>query len=124
MDIIFNEKPMTEKNLQTIESAFVSCDISDGAILSFHHHLRDGDGVVNAVMAVADERGLKGLGLAMSSVFPVHAPLVDLMKRGVITRIWTDYAKGPVAQAISQGHLHRPRPRSWSRAATSKKSAR
>ncbi|MEG1609350.1 MAG: citrate lyase subunit alpha, partial [Clostridia bacterium] len=43
--------------------------------------------------------------LAPSSIFPSNAILVDLMKNGNVTEIYTDYVNGPVAEAISHGQL-------------------
>jgi citrate lyase subunit alpha / citrate CoA-transferase len=97
-----------DKLLDDIESAFVACGISDGATLSFHHHLRNGDQVLNQVLAVAARRGLRGLRVAASSLFPVHAPLVEHLRSGVVTRLTTAYMSGPVAEAISHGILQAP----------------
>ncbi len=84
----------SEKLLHDIDSAFDACDIRSGAMLSFHHHLRNGDQVLNAVLSVAARRRLTDLGIAASSLFPVHAPLVEHMRHGVVTRISTAYAAG------------------------------
>jgi len=46
--------------------------------------------------------------VALSSVFPVHAPLVEHMKNGVVTALDTNYMSGPVAQAVSRGILKKP----------------
>lgn len=97
-----------EKVLRDIEAAFDACAIRDGATLSFHHHLRNGDQVLNLVLAVAARRGLRDLRIAPSSLFPVHAPLVDHIRTGVVTRISTAYVTGPVATAISRGVLPTP----------------
>ena len=69
--------------------------------LSFHHHLRNGDGVVNAVIHAASELGVRDLKVALRSVFPVHAPMVDHLESGVVTALDTDYLSGPVAEAVS-----------------------
>jgi citrate lyase subunit alpha/citrate CoA-transferase len=97
-----------DKVLKSIDAAFDACDIRSGATLSFHHHLRNGDQVLNAVLDVAAKRGLTDLKIAASSLFPVHAPLVEHMRRGVVTKLSTAYAAGPVAQAISRGVLRTP----------------
>jgi citrate lyase subunit alpha / citrate CoA-transferase len=76
--------------------------------LSFHHHFRNGDGVVNMVLATAARLGVKGLKLALSAVFPVHAPLIDLATAHVVTGLDTNYMAGPVAQAVSAGLFDRP----------------
>ena len=97
-----------EKLLADIDAAFVACGIADGATLSFHHHLRNGDQVLNQVLAVAARRGLRNLTVAASSIFPVHAPLVEHLRRGVVTRLTTAYMSGPVAHAVSTGLLEAP----------------
>jgi citrate lyase subunit alpha/citrate CoA-transferase len=97
-----------DKLLPSIDAAFDACAIGDGATLSFHHHLRNGDQVLNQVLAVAARRGLRDLRIAASSLFPVHAPLVDQMAAGVVTRMATAYVAGPVAVALSRGRLATP----------------
>ena len=97
-----------KKLLGNIESAFVACGIGDGATLSFHHHLRNGDQVLNLVLAVAAHRGVKDLTVAASSIFPVHAPLVGHLRSGVVARLTTAYMSGPVAEAVSRGVLRAP----------------
>jgi citrate lyase subunit alpha/citrate CoA-transferase len=97
-----------DKRLRDIDAAFDACDIRSGATLSFHHHLRNGDQVLNQVLAVAARRGLTDLRIAPSSLFPVHAPLVDHMQRGVVTRMCAAYIAGPVAEAVSRGALATP----------------
>lgn len=96
------------KCLPTIEAALEACDVRDGATLSFHHHLRNGDHVLNLVLEACSVRGLKGLTIAASSLFPVHAPLVSHIRNGVVGRIVTAYMSGPVADAISEGTLDAP----------------
>ncbi|WP_029049467.1 citrate lyase subunit alpha [Cupriavidus sp. amp6] len=96
------------KCLASIDAALEACAVRDGATLSFHHHLRNGDHVLNMVMEACAARGLKGLTVAASSLFPVHVPLVDHMRNGVVARIVTAYMSGPVADAISDGVLDLP----------------
>lgn len=96
------------KLLADLAAAFDACGIGDGATLSFHHHLRNGDAVLNLVLAEAARRGLRGLTIAPSSLFPVHAPLVEHLRSGVVSRIVTAYMSGPVADAVSQGVLPTP----------------
>ena len=97
----------SDKLLKDI-GAFDACGIRDGATLSFHHHLRNGDKVLNQVLAVAAARGLRDPRIATSSLFAVHAPLVEHMKSGVVTRLSTAYVSGPVAEALSRGVLSTP----------------
>lgn len=96
------------KLLADLEAAFDACDLRDGATLSFHHHLRNGDAVLNMVLAVAERRGLKDLHVAASSIFPVHEPLVGHIERGTVTGVSAGFISGPVAEAISVGALPSP----------------
>jgi citrate lyase subunit alpha/citrate CoA-transferase len=93
------------KVLPDVRTALKECGVRDGATLSFHHHLRNGDKVLNMVLEAASDLGLQGLTVAASSIFPVHAPLVEHIKNGVVTSIYTAYVVGPVADAISAGQL-------------------
>lgn len=100
--------PGEQKLVADLETVFKRIPITDGMTLSFHHHLRNGDGVVNMVLAVAAKLGIKDLTVALSSVFPVHAPIVEHVKNGVVTGLDTNYMSGPVAQAVSRGEFPRP----------------
>lgn len=106
--LVKSVKPQEGKLLTALEDVFDKIGIADGMTLSFHHHLRNGDGVVNMVLDVAAKRGLKNLTVALSSIFPVHAPLIDHIKNGVVSGLDTNYMSGPVAQAVSRGLLERP----------------
>lgn len=101
-------RPGETKLLASIEAVLERADLKDGMTLSFHHHLRNGDHVLNLVMDEVAKRGVKNLTLAVSSIFPVHEPLVALMDAGVVTGLVTNYMSGPVAQAVSQGRLRKP----------------
>ena len=101
-------RPGEDKLVPSLEEVLRRIGARDGMTLSFHHHLRDGDGVVNAVLAAAAALGLRDLTVALSSVFPVHAPLVEHIRSGVVGGIDSDYMAGPVARAVSAGALPRP----------------
>lgn len=98
----------TDKQMRDLSAVFEALDIGDGAVLSFHHHYRNGDLLINAVLAEAARRGLRGLTIAPSSLFPAHAPLAAHIASGVIGHVITDYAKGPLAQAMLSGALQSP----------------
>jgi len=100
--------PGVEKILPSIKEAIVKAGVKDGMTISFHHHLRNGDYVLNTVVEAIAKRGVKDLRVAASSIFPVHAPLVKYMESGVVTRIAANYISGPVAKAISEGKLKYP----------------
>ncbi|MCK0149916.1 citrate lyase subunit alpha [Marivita sp. S6314] len=98
-------QPKTVPNLLT---ALERADLHDGAVLSFHHHLRNGDALMAHALQLCAKMGLRNLHIAPSSIFPCHAALVPLIQRGVITRITTSYMNGPVADAVRAGHLATP----------------
>lgn len=97
-----------QKVLASLDQAIDKLNIRDGMTISFHHHLRNGDHVLNMVLETLAQRGLKDLTIAASSIFPVHAPLVEHMKSGVVTGIVANYMSGPVPEAISRGLLKKP----------------
>jgi citrate lyase subunit alpha / citrate CoA-transferase len=96
------------KLLPGITEAIRQCGLKDGMTLSFHHHFRNGDRVLNQVLEAAARLGLKGLKVAASSIFPVHAPLVDHIKNGTVAQLSCNYMLGPVAEAVSRGALSYP----------------
>ena len=100
--------PGKRKLLGSIEEAMSACGLSDGMTISFHHCLRNGDAVLNRVLDKAAQLGLKNLKVAATAIFPVHAPLVGHMEKGVVTGLYTNYLSGPVAKAVSHGVLKNP----------------
>lgn len=91
--------------VDSISTLFDILKIKDGMTLSFHHHYRNGDLLLNKVLEVIKQKNIKQITLAPSAIFPVHEPLVELIKEGNVTKIFTNYVNGPVADAISHGYL-------------------
>jgi citrate lyase subunit alpha/citrate CoA-transferase len=100
--------PGKGKVLPNLRAAIGATGLRDGATISFHHHLRNGDHVLNLVLAEIARAGFKNIKVAPSSLFPVHEPLVEHFKQGVVTGVHATYIVGPVAQAISRGALEKP----------------
>jgi citrate lyase subunit alpha/citrate CoA-transferase len=100
--------PTDKKVLKSIDEVLEKVELKDGMTVSFHHHLRNGDYVLNLVVEAISKRGIKNLTVAMSSIFPNHAPLIEHIRNGVVTKIVTNYMSGPVAQEISSGILKTP----------------
>jgi len=96
------------KLLGSIEEAIRKSGLESGMTVSFHHHFREGDIVVNLVMEAVARLGLRDLTLASSSLTNVHAPLKDLCARGVIRRIYTSGLRGELAEAVSRGLMDVP----------------
>lgn len=96
------------KLVNTLEEAVRLSGLRDGMTVSFHHHLRNGDYVLNMVMDALAELGLRDLTVNASSVHNVHAPLVRHVESGVVTGIETNYMGEAVGRHISRGILARP----------------
>ena len=99
---------MKNKFLPNIATALQEAGLRNGMTLSFHHHLRNGDFVVNMVVEAAAKLGVKDLTLAISSIFPVHKALIAHIESGVVTALDTDYMSGPLAAAVSRGIFEKP----------------
>ena len=100
--------PFAGKVLANLEQVFDKLNLKDGMTISFHHHLRNGDYVLNRVVEGLAKRGIKDLTVAASSIFPIHEPLVKYLENGVVTGLVSNYISGPVAEAVSQGKLKKP----------------
>lgn len=96
------------KLVPTLKEAIRQCGLRDGMTISFHHHLRNGDYVLNMVLEEIAGMGIRGLTVNASSIHDVHAPLVQHMENGVVTGLETDYISAAVGEAISRGVLEKP----------------
>jgi citrate lyase subunit alpha/citrate CoA-transferase len=99
---------MRNTKLVSLEEAIRRSGLKDGQTISFHHHFRGGDKVVNMVVDKLAQMGFKNLHLAASSLSDVHAPLIEHIKNGVITKISTSGLRGTLADAISRGLMEEP----------------
>ena len=99
---------MRNSKVVSLEEAIRRSGLQDGMTISFHHHFRGGDKVVNLVVDKLAQMGFKDLKLAASSLSDVHAPLVEHIRSGVITGISTSGLRGALADAISHGLLKEP----------------
>ncbi len=98
----------TSKVVKNLQEAVALAGIKDGMTVSFHHHLRNGDYVLNMVMEEVAKTGVKGLTVNASSLFDIHAPLIDHIKNGVVTTIQTNYMSSKIGKAVSLGLMNNP----------------
>ena len=94
--------------LTSLEEAIRRSGLKDGMTVSFHHHFRGGDKVVNLVVDKLAEMGFRDLHLAASSLTDVHAPLIEHIRNGVISRISTSGLRGELAREVSMGLMDEP----------------
>lgn len=92
----------------SLRAAIQGCGLKDGMCVSFHHHLRNGDYVLNMVMEEIASLGIRGLTVNASAILNCHSPLVGHIKNGAVTALEADYIEGGVGAAISKGLLGKP----------------
>ena len=103
------EKPQESKIVGTLADALRQCGARDGMTFSFHHHLRNGDYVVNMVMRAAiEELGLKDLTIAATSLGEAHDPVAGYIEDGKVIAIQTSGIRGKVGDVVSKGKLKTP----------------
>lgn len=90
------------KVLPSIDAAIEAAGLSDGMTISFHHSFRDGDFIINQVLSACAKLGIKGLRLLPTALFPIHAPIIEHIKNGVVDRI-EGSMNGPIGAFVSQG---------------------
>jgi citrate lyase subunit alpha / citrate CoA-transferase len=93
-----------DKRVPDLETALRACGLRDGMTVSTHHHLRDGDRVAVAALEAAARLGVRDLMWFPSASFPCHAPVVDLMERGVVHHI-EGSLNGPLGEYCSRGKM-------------------
>ncbi|MBR2259302.1 MAG: citrate lyase subunit alpha [Blautia sp.] len=94
-----------DKMVKDIHEALIKCKAHNGMTVSFHHHFREGDLVVNMVMEEIHKMGLKNITLAATSLGKAHDPLVPMIEDGTITSIQASGVRGKIGEAISHGKL-------------------
>lgn len=92
----------------TLEEAIRNTGLKDGMTISFHHHFRGGDKVLNLVVDKLAEMGFKNLHVAASSLSDVHEPLIKHIENGVVTQLSTSGLRGELARRISHGLMEKP----------------
>ena len=101
-------KPRDLKLCDSLQEAVRRSGLQDGMTISFHHAFRGGDLTLNQVMETLAAMGFRNLTLASSSLTDCHAPLVEHIRHGVVSRIYTSGLRGPLADAVSRGLLAEP----------------
>ncbi len=96
------------KLVNSIREAIALSGLQDGMTVSFHHHLRNGDHVLNMVMHEIAELGIRDLTVNASSLFDVHMPLVDHIQNGVVSHVLADYISAGLGKAFSAGIMEKP----------------
>lgn len=96
--------PGDNKLLGSLREAIEASGLRDGMTIGTHHHLRNGDALLNAVVKEIAALGIKNITIAGSSVHPVHEALIPYIRDGVITRIECG-VNGAISRMVSSGEL-------------------
>lgn len=97
--------PNRSKMVESIHDALVKCEIKDNMTLSFHHHFREGDYVLNMVMEEVHNMGVKGITICASSLGKANDPIVPFIDDGTVVGIQSSGVRGKIGEAISGGKL-------------------
>jgi len=96
------------KVVNSIREAIKLSGLKDGMIISFHHHLRNGDYVINMVLEEVANLGIKDVTVNASSLFDIHRPLFNHIENNVVTGVITDYMSAGMGKVFSQGVMEKP----------------
>lgn len=99
---------LSEKVLKSFEEIIEATGLRDGMTISFHHALRNGDDVINKMVAAIAKKGIKGLKLAPSSFLDVNDELVPFIEQGVIAAVETSGARGELGRFLTMNTLEKP----------------
>ncbi len=94
-----------DKLVSSLEEAIKKSGLQSGMTISFHHHLREGDGVMLQVIEQISKMGIKDLHINSSSFTNAHEGILEYIKSGVVTKISTSGLRGDMAKEISKTGL-------------------
>ncbi len=97
--------PARSKLVDSIHDVLVKCGIRDGMTVSFHHHFREGDYIVNMVMEEIHRMGIRDLTICATSLGKAHDPIVPMIEDGTVTSLRSSGVRGKIGEAISTGKL-------------------
>ena len=96
---------MESKVTKSLREAIENAGLENGMTISFHHHLRNGDHIINMVLDEIERMGIGDLTVNATALFDVHLPLVDHIKKGTVSHLLTDYVSKGIGTHISQGEF-------------------
>ena len=106
--------PVKNKVLE-LDKVLDAVELKDGMTISFHHALRNGDLVMQKVVAAISRKGIKDLTLSASSLSLVQDALLPYFEDGTITAIDTSGSRGRIGEFIQKNKLKKTCyfPHSW-----------
>src|SRR5512139_236022 len=104
---LVRRNPGETKLLPSLREAIERCGLQDGMTIATHHHLRNGDLLLNRLVKEIEAMGLRDITIASSSVHPVHAEIIPAIRKGVVTRCETG-VNGLIGELASKGEIDFP----------------
>ena len=98
-------RDVESKVLPSLEAAIKACGMKDGMTLSFHHHFRDGDYVMDLVMREIVRLGYKDIRLACASIGQAADVVADYIEQGLVTGLTTSGIRDRIGEVVSAGKL-------------------
>lgn len=90
--------------VKTLAEVIDKVGLKDGMTISFHHHFRNGDHVMNLVLSEIEKKGIKNLTLAPSSTFPCQEEaIIRCIMNGTIKKVEGGSARGEFGRLVSSG---------------------
>ncbi len=104
---LVRRNPGESKVLPSLRAAIEKSGLRDGMSIATHHHLRNGDVLLNLIVRELDAMGFRDISIASSSVHPVHADMIPAIRKGVVTRCETG-VNGLIGELATKGELDFP----------------
>ncbi len=103
------DKNITPQFIPDFNKLLTKIDPQNGIRISFHHHLRMGDQVVEKVLNALQNFGLKDLVLCVSSIMsPACSSVLKAVRSGLVRSIETTGIKSPLSEAVMEGEVPEP----------------
>lgn len=99
--------PGHNKVMANLTEAILAAGLKDGMTISTHHHLRNGDALLNMVVRAIHALGIQDITIASSSVHPVHSELLPYIHSGTI-RAFECGVNGLIGEMASKGEIRCP----------------
>jgi citrate lyase subunit alpha / citrate CoA-transferase len=93
-----------DKRVPDLRTALELAGLRDGMTISTHHHFRNGDRVALMALQTAADMGVGTCAGSRVRRSPVHEPVIDLMRRGVVHHI-EGSMNGPLGEFTSRGGM-------------------
>ncbi|NLI92604.1 MAG: citrate lyase subunit alpha [Peptococcaceae bacterium] len=100
--------PGADKVVKTLDEAIEASGLKDGMTISFHHAFRNGDYVINQVVAAIARKGIKGLTIAPSSFLDTNDELIPYFEQGVLVAAQTSGLRNKLGQFLTTNKLTKP----------------